>query len=256
MTVHDLNFLHNGLNPLHRRVKLWRTLRLVKQAQHFNFISHSTRNDVCTALKKHVKGGPVIYNGVMDLWDAPMQPCSAAGEPGYLFHIARMTTKKNTHLLIQMMDYLPEYRLVLAGNARQSYMKRLLRLAAGRDNVVFTGTVSQAEKSWLLRHSAALLFPSLSEGFGLPVVESMLMKRPAIVSRLTSLPEIVGEEGYFFDDLTPAAMADTVRRSLQDFADDPAKGDALRKHALQYNWATAVNDYIGYYKEILSGNPD
>lgn len=258
ITIHDVNFMHNEINAMHKKKKLWVMSKRMAKATHFSFISEFTRSDVA----KHFNFGKpsrVIVNGVTNLNTQPQSVyddtlAQMGVEPGYLFHISRWSRKKNVHLLVDMMRHLPEERLVIAGTANEKFgqMLRQRAIEAGHGNITFVGKVSTAQKAALLSRCKGLLFPSRSEGFGLPVVEAMCFGKPSFITRLTSLPEVGGKEAYYFDSFDPADMAKTVREGLDDFATAPEeKAEKLRLRAAQFDWDKAVDGYIDFYLDIL-----
>jgi glycosyltransferase involved in cell wall biosynthesis len=148
----------------------------------------------------------------------------------------------------------PHMKLVVAGPDDHPYMGDVLHAAetaAVKDRVRFAGAVDEPTKRWLYENCRALLFPSLSEGFGLPVVEAMSAGKPAFLSRLTSLPEIGGDAASYFDSFEPEAMAETIRRGLADFDANPQRAAELRAHAARYSWASAATAYWSLYDEVF-----
>ncbi len=259
MTVHDVNFLHNEISSLHKRRKRWLANRRFKRATHFGYISNFTKNDVEANFKLEHIPCKVIYNGVTNLntrsrdeYDKLLDGMNIP--KSYLFHISRWSKKKNVHLIIKMMKYLPNEMLVIAGSSNKKYTEFLKNLVRneGIENVIFVGKVSTEQKAALLSCCKAMIFPSLSEGFGLPVVETMCFGKPSFLTRLTSLPEIGGELEYYFDSLNPEDMAKRVEDGLQDFSSDAiGKGEKLKERASKFNWDNTVENYINYYLDIL-----
>lgn len=259
ITVHDANYLHNDISAWHRRKKTFVMQRRLKQATHLSFISKFTESDI-KAHFRITQPTRVIYNGVTNLNTLPPSAYSHELEgmhlpEHFLFHISRWSRKKNVLLLVEMMQYLPEEHLVLAGSGNKNYEQRLrdtierLQLK----NVTLVGKVSTRQKAALLSRSKALLFPSRSEGFGLPVVEAMCFGKPSFISRLTSLPEVGGDISYYFRSFDALQMAETVRQGLRDFNTAPEqKAAALKARAALFDWDKTVDEYIKYYLDILS----
>lgn len=252
MTVHDLNFLHNRISPIRRWRKRLRTRRDIARADALVYISQFTRTDVERTYHPHVPDR-VIYNGATDLSDAPQAAVEGLPPENFLLHISRMGPKKNVHLLVEMMKHLPEEHLVIMGSAHKSYRRRLEKIVEreGLTNVHFAGRVSDAEKTWGLTHCRGLLFPSMSEGFGLPVVEAMYCGKPVFLAPYTSLPEVGGGEAYYFTKLEPEEMARTVKKGLADMAAQPEKASRLRNHAQKFSWDRAADEYISLYIDLL-----
>jgi glycosyltransferase involved in cell wall biosynthesis len=118
------------------------------------------------------------------------------------------------------------------------------------DRIFFAGPVSEAEKYWYLQQCAAFVFPSLSEGFGLPVIEAMHFGKPVLLSRATSLPEIGGSAAYYFDSFEPAHMSGLAAKAVQDVARN-GKEAAIQQWAAQFSWEAAAREYCALYSRLL-----
>lgn len=253
MTVHDVNFFHNGINRIRVLRKAFRMSRRLKRATHLSFISHFTEGDVKSHFDINVPSR-VIYNGVTDLSGHERKMPGTGLPESYFLHISRLAEKKNVHLLVRMMKYLPEENLVLAGRGRSGYEKRLRKTIEKEklSNVYMAGHVTAEGKAALLGGCKALLFPSKSEGFGLPVAEAMCFGKPVFLSNLTSLPEVGGREAYYFDTLEPEAMAATVISGMDDFnLDAHDKSMRIKKHVAIFDWDKTASEFVRYYLDIL-----
>lgn len=260
MTIHDLNYLHNGISDIHKRKKTFVAQRRVNQMTHLSFISKSTRDDV----KSHLvapQPSRVIYNGVTNLNNPDTDYSSVLSgmrlPDKFLFHISRWVRKKNVVLALEMMRHLPDERLVLAGTGdkRQEQLVFDTIKAYNLTNVTVVGRVSSEQKAALLSRCKGLVFPSRSEGFGLPVVEAMCFGKPAFITNLTALPEVGGDVCYYFKSFDPREMAQVVKEGLADYASNPAaKAAALKARAAMFDWDRAVDEYVQYYIDILSGS--
>jgi len=118
-------------------------------------------------------------------------------------------------------------------------------------NVVVLTSVSDAQKAWLFANCAGLLFPSLAEGFGLPVIEAMHFGKPVFLSRLTALPEVGGEVANYFDSFEGEAMRRVVESGLANHrALDQAED--VKRWASQFNWDRCAQQYLDLYIEQSS----
>ena len=93
-------------------------------------------------------------------------------------------------------------------------------------------------------------FPSLSEGFGLPVAEAMTFGKPVFLSNLTSLPEVGGKEAYYFDDFEPETMAKILHDGLHDFGQNALRQERMRKRAAGFSWPDVAEAYWKLYREV------
>jgi FkbM family methyltransferase len=147
--------------------------------------------------------------------------------PGkYLIYPANFWKHKNHEMLLtafglaRQRGLAPDVRLVCTGapGERQTWLKHAADGLGLKDHVLFPGYVSNAEMLTLMTNSAGMVFPSLYEGFGLPVVEAMVNRVPVACSNVTSLPEIAGEAAILFNPRIPEEIADAMIALTQDGA--------------------------------------
>jgi glycosyltransferase involved in cell wall biosynthesis len=147
----------------------------------------------------------------------------------------------------------PELKLVLAGK-RELHSKRLEKWAEKNDlaeGVVFTGFVSEPELKWLYENAECYVFPSLSEGFGLPGLEAMAHECPVVSSDATCLPEIYGDAAHYFNPKSEHDIADAVRKVINNekFRKDLIKKG--RKQVNKYSWQKTAQETLEAYQEVL-----
>ena len=253
VTIHDINFVHNGNSSSRAmRRRAHRIKRIEKIATHMSFISDFTYRDVMEHFP-FCKPYKIIKNGSQDWTTLKRQEIEGLPQD-FLFHISDAGEKKNVHLLVEMMRYLPQENLVIAGATDPINRKRITDIIDNYalKNVTLLGRVSDEEKAFLLDRCKCFLFPSRSEGFGLPVIEAMCFGKPVVISKLTSLPEIGGDIAYYFDELEPEAMATKTITSCKDFySNEQQNAEATINHARSFSWEKAVDEYIQYYMEIM-----
>lgn len=253
MTVHDVNFFHNNLKKWRIKRKAKRIAERLRMATHLSFISNFAHKDVSDHFQIQVPAR-VILNGVTDQ-SRLANDVAVQGIPEKFFlHISRLAAKKNVHLLVEMMKYLPEENLVLAGKGREPYEQKLRKIIEENNltNVYLIGHVTAEEKAFLYRRCRAFLFPSMSEGFGLPVVEAMCFGKPVFISDRTSLPEVGGDVAYYFAEFQPEKMAEMVRMKISLFQREQEELEIkIKEHAAQFSWRKAADEYLAYYLNIL-----
>jgi glycosyltransferase involved in cell wall biosynthesis len=259
LSIMDLNFLERAeYSDAKKARRLAAVQKKVDDADAIATISAFTADVV----KKHLTipdipvrvihlGNPL--DGIAPLVGRPTEFSGLAGRSFFLF-VGVIHPKKNVKTLLPLLRAFPRMAMVMAGPNDHPYASEV-RQAADElgvgDRLVIPGAVSDRAKLWLYEHCRALLFPSISEGFGLPVVEAMSVGKPAFLSRLTSLPEIGGDVAYYFDSFEPDAMAHVVQRGLEDFDGHPQRASELRAYASRYSWTTAATEYWALYDEVL-----
>lgn len=254
LTVHDLNFLYDESKDAAKKQKYLRQhAQKIQHADHVVAISEYVLNDI----KKHfdVSGKPcsVIYNGCNI--SASVEPAiDASKKPAqdFLYTIGTITDKKNFHVLPPLLAN--NNRLLVISGIVQSeeYKSRIAETARqfGVENrLVFTGAVTEAEKYWYMKNCEAFLFPSLAEGFGLPVIEAMYFGKPVILSTHTSLPEIGGDAAYYFTSFEAGDMEQVLENSLKQYnRNKPA--EKIKQRAAGFNWDVAAKQYLEVYRNF------
>ena len=131
------------------------------------------------------------------------------------------------------------------------FEKRIGELNLQQD-VLRIGYVDDNTLQWLYQNCFAFVFPSLFEGFGLPVLEAMSLGAPVIASGITSIPEIVGDAGILVEPL----KGEEIYRAMLLLSEDPSLrarlGEKALKQASKFNWKAAARAVLECYKELLS----
>ncbi len=249
VTVHDLNYLY-GRHPFSTWRHHRRTLALMRRTDVVVAISQHTADDV----RRHLGWtGPleVIHNGARSFVGTPQQALdgwSTATMRPFLFHLSRMSPSKNPAALIALAQAWPDMQFVLCGPPGNDSNR--MRDSTRLPNVQFHLGITDAQKAWAYSHCSGFVFPSLTEGFGLPPIEAMHFGKPVFLARRTSLPEVGGDVAHYFDDFEPASMRAVVERGLAA-ADVPGRAEAVRLHAAQFNWDRAADRYLSLYRRLL-----
>jgi len=243
LTVHDLIFRH--LPQHHKPLNRWYlnlTLPLYcRRATHIIAVSAQTRRDLSAAYRLPAEKITVIHEAA-DPCFCPQPPETVAAARAryrlperYLLFVGTIEPRKNLGRLLQAFERLHEARLtdalVIVGQRGWLYddFFAALENSPARQAVIFPGFVPDADLPAVYAGAQALAFPSLFEGFGLPVLEAMACGTPVVCSNTSSLPEVVGEAALLVDPTDVDALADALTRVLRD--------DALRRELWQKGWA-------------------
>ncbi|GAB3642808.1 glycosyltransferase family 4 protein [Spirosoma arcticum] len=261
LTIHDLNFLERpDYSEAKKSRKLATLQRSVDRADALTAISAYTASVVQQHLRlPDTKPVRVIANGVAvsarDLrTDGPRPAFLGENDGPYFLFVGVIHPKKNVHTLLPLLEAFPDYRLVLAGPDGHPYAQHVREQAQRlgvADRLLMPGAVDESTKWWLYAHCEAFLFPSLSEGFGLPVAEAMTFGKPVFLSNLTSLPEVGGKEAYYFADFEPENMAKILHDGLHDFGQNPLRQERMKKRAAGFSWPDVAGEYWTLYRELV-----
>lgn len=252
LTIHDLNFLYKP-NYKHRiSGQLAKVQRMINRADHLITISNYVKQDVLQHLNIGNTPLSVIYNGC-NIKSFPdfNNPVYRPNRP-FLFTIGTILPKKNFHVIPCLLKD-TDYELIIAGNANTSYQKQILQEAAHygvQDRVKILGPIDEESKYWYFSHCAAFVFPSIAEGFGIPVIEAMHHGKPVFLSNKTSLPEIGGDLAYYFENFDPVYMREVFAKGMAHYAATQPMA-AIKKHADSFSWDEIGEQYLNVYRSLL-----
>lgn len=264
LTIHDMMFLRELGNTSTQIKKLRQAQRNIAAA---DVIVCSSRYVWDTleqyrhlfSFKPHARI-ELIYNGIcLPRHLARKIDCSRFASlvsTPFLLMSGVLSVQNQQHLLLEMLTFLPEeFQLVLLySDSQPEYVSKIIalvdRLGIGK-RIHLLEDVSPKERIYLMEHCLAYLHPTVAEGFiGVPAIEAMSLGKPTFTSTRAALPEICGEEGYYFDSFEPEAMAEVVRLGLQDFRHDAGKAERLAEWASRYDYEEISRQYAELYQSI------
>ena len=265
VTIHDLIYArfpeaHPGLRALGMRALVPRAAR---RSDRVIADSRSTRDDLGRLLGLDAERIEVIPLGhgtdarERPLAEPEVRTRLSLGERPIALSLSAKRPHKNIAALIDALAQLPAAQrplLVLPGYA--TWHERELReraLQAGvSEDVRMPGWISGAELEGLWAVAECFVFPSLYEGFGLPVLEAMARGVPVACSNASSLPEVAGDAALLFDPRDPAAIARALQRLLSDRELRERLRTLGRERARQFTWKRTAQLTLDCYERVLS----
>lgn len=193
-----------------------------------------------------------------DVFPDKPEPIDTLAGKDFIMYVGRPQPHKNLARLIEAFAILkkthPKLLLVLAGKKDamyDSFIKTAQDYGVGND-VVFTGFIADSQLKWAFQNCKAYVFPSLSEGFGLPGLEAMAHGAPVACSNASCLPEVYQDAVHYFNPLDVNDMAqciDTIISSKTVQADLKKRGIA---HAATFSWSRTAKQTLAVYQKALS----
>lgn len=175
----------------------------------------------------------------------------------FLLYVGNAYPHKNLERLIMafgelITKYLLDYQLVIAGRKDDFHaaLEEEVKRSNLEDRVVFTGYVNDNELAGLYKSASLYVFPSLSEGFGLPGLEAMSYGLPTVSSNATCLPEILGDAVKYFNPKNTHNMAKVISTVLADKSLQQKLIEKGYKQVKKYNWKKTANVTLGVYEKI------
>jgi glycosyltransferase involved in cell wall biosynthesis len=263
-TVHDLSFVTNPEWHTNENVELCRTNVEKARAMGATFlaVSESTRRDLVRLLGIPDARVRVVPNSLDDRSFRPATDYELKRvrekyglPPRFFLFVGSLEPRKNLETLLRAVaEDAGGLSLVVAGGRGWRNDEIRERLAAAGRNVVPIGYVDDVDLPALYAAAIAMVYPSLYEGFGLPLVEAMACGTPVVTTRVSALPETVGDAGVLLDDpLDARALAAALAR----LADDPAERERLSRAGLAraplFSLERTTSALVCLYRELLGG---
>ena len=271
LTVHDLSFVHYPATfPANLVAYLNRVVpRSVGRATHILADSQSTRRDLAALWGVPDDKVTVLYSGVNERFRPVTDATALAavraryglGDGPYVLAVGTVQPRKNYEMLVRAFRAVAQtgpHALVIAGG--RGWLTEGLEAEIARqgvaDRVILPGFVDDADLPALYSAASLFVFPSLYEGFGLPLLEAMACSVPVISSDASSLPEVAETGGEPAALLLPpgdeVAWAAAMLRLLTDDAARQRLVAAGAAQAARFTWQTAARQLAALYKRLLS----
>lgn len=265
VTVHDLGYrVFPHMHPRLQRAYLdWSTRWNVRAAMHLLADSMATKADLITHYAAPAEKISVAYPGFDETLSPARNPATIAAVkarytiPGdYFLYLGTLQPRKNLARLVDAFAALASETsatLVLAGKRGWLYndlIAQTTRLGL-EGRVILTGYVAAADKAALFSGALAFVFPSLYEGFGMPVLEAQACGCPVITSTTSSLPEVAGDAALLVDPGDTAAIAAAMRRLASDAALRETLIERGFSNTRRFSWATCAQTVLDVIEQLV-----
>ncbi|HZY43230.1 MAG TPA: glycosyltransferase family 1 protein [Anaerolineae bacterium] len=264
VTVHDLGYLHfPEAHPPRQRWYLDRSTRWnVRSASRAIADSEATKRDLIDRYHAEADRISVAYPGIDPSIQRVADPIEIDRvkakyniDDDYILYLGTLQPRKNLSRMITAFGQVQSnLQLVLAGKTGW-YADPLFKQVADHSlsaRVLFPGYTAEADKSALLSGATALVFPSLYEGFGFPVLEAMRCGVPVLCSNTSSLPEVSGDAALLIDPLSIESIADGLTRIINDQALRQKLIAAGYAQAKKFSWRSCADDVLKVIQQVLN----
>jgi glycosyltransferase involved in cell wall biosynthesis len=267
LTIHDLSFVHfpetftdSLVSYLNRVVP-----RSIEAASQILADSESTKDDLLAIWGVAPEKVTVLYSGV----DKMFRPVTdnhllqdarrryGIGDEPYLLTVGTVQPRKNYHVLVRALKSISQnhiHNLVIVGGMGWLHEQLQEEIEAQEltERVILAGFVDDSDLPALYSDATLFTFPSLYEGFGLPVLEAMACGVPVISSNVSSLPEVVGDAAVLLSPMDEVGWTETINQLLVDPSLKTRLVAAGFIRARDFTWKNSAVKLLAIYRQLLN----
>lgn len=268
LVIHDLGFEHfpehtpSLVNQYYRKY----TPQYARKADMVVTVSEFSRRDIISRYGVHPQKVRTIYNGANESY-LPMDPATNettrkrfTSGADYFIYVGSIHPRKNVRMLLLAFDALKartprDIKLVIAGRMAWNTddTQAVYESMTYKNDVIFTGHLQQNDLTLLMAAAEAFVYPSLFEGFGIPVVEARYCGIPVITSNSSSLPEVGGPNALYFDPSDTAGMTKAMEQYLANPGHYKSLFSDTSRVRDQFNWNNAAFELENVLEEMIPG---
>lgn len=264
-TIHDVSWREypDLVTPKDRKILNTLIPLSIRKAYRVLTVSHHSMDAINTHFPASRGKVAVIHNGgyqntTDSKYTHPNDTFNAIGDTPYFLYVGTLQPRKNVPFLIEQFlaakrSFEFPHKLVVVGGLTAHNIDPSIKKYQNEEDIVFTDYVSEEDKYRLLAHCFAFCFPSLFEGFGIPVIEAMSFGKPVIASHASCLPEIIGNAGKTI----PVDNTHEWQKALYDLTVSEEEYQELSQASLhkakEYTWEAMGQSTIKVYKSLIEG---
>ncbi|MDD5397158.1 MAG: glycosyltransferase family 1 protein [Candidatus Moranbacteria bacterium] len=271
LTIHDLSYeifpetfsakrraWHSFINPR----------SLCRRADQIIAVSDSTKSDIISNFGIAEQKIKRIHNGIsdeiqkLDRNDPKLMEVKEKYHLpfNFIFYLGTVEPRKNIPALVRAFDHLKsshdpnleKYKLVIAGGKgwKTDSILETMRNAKFTKDIIFTSCITNQDKAAVYTLATLFVYPSLFEGFGIPVLEAMRCGVPVITSNCSSLPEVVDQGGIMIDPDKPDELHVAMKEVLTNREFHSELSARALKQSIRFNWRTSARHTLAIFEKF------
>ena len=263
---HDIAYKHypDHIRRSHKKYYQKNFPKFHKKADHIVAVSNFTKQDIVATYGLETESVSIGYNAT----PSGFKPLSedlkikikqelTGGKP-YFIYVGSLHPRKNVVNLIKAFDLFKiandtEHKLVLVGRMawKNEELKKAYETTVHRDDIIFTGHISNEQLPRYLAAADALTYVSVFEGFGIPILEGMSSGTPVITSNVSSMPEVAGDAALLIDPHDPKSIAGGMQEIISN---KQLRQELIFKgieRAKTFSWSNTANHIYKELKKIV-----
>jgi glycosyltransferase involved in cell wall biosynthesis len=261
VTIHDLIFerFPELYRPLDRRIYRWKARSAARRADRVAAISEQTKRDLVDLYGVPAEKIQVVYQGCHAIFRQPTAPQvreevarRLSLPPVFLLSVGTIERRKNLEVVVRALPGLPGIPLIAVGRATpyQGELVALARELGVEDRLRFLQGPALADLAALYALATLVVYPSLYEGFGLPILEGLCSGTPVVTSRGGCFAEAGGPSSAYADPRDPEEWRETLRALLADPDRRRAMATAGLRHAERFTDAAVADALDATYRQV------
>ncbi len=261
--IHDVAFLQKQkwINPVYKAYYKFFTPRFIKKAAHIFTVSDFSKQEIMEKYKVPAAGIDVLYNGVADTlkplhWSQQNEVREKyTNHTMYFLYVGSIHPRKNLINLLKGFSQFKKWqksnlKLVLAGRLawKNKAFNKLLETYKYKEDVIVLGYLPNEALYKIMASAYALIYPSLYEGFGVPIIEAMRCDVPVIASHNSGMIEASGGAALPIDPTDFTTIGNQLRLVYKD---EQLRNQLIKNgtaHALNFEWSQTVKPLVDYLK--------
>jgi glycosyltransferase involved in cell wall biosynthesis len=265
VTIHDLNYMNIGeyMSPLRRNILKYFIAQSAKRSDHIITISNFSKSQIVRALNIPPRKITVTYNSIKKRPDLPLEFQAIAKIYGirkpYLFALGSSSPHKNIEKLVEAFLILKrkgrvEGQLVISGHIPEmkNNIAPLVKKMRLENDIITTGYIPDSHLVVLYKNAEVFVFPSLYEGFGIPVLEAFYYGAPVACSNVSAIPEIAGDAAVYFNPKDVYDIANAIDLLLKDKNKRLELVSKGRARLNLFTWEKAADITLKVYHDVLN----
>ena len=267
-TIHDICFEHYR-NIFTKKEYLRQKLLIpyaARKSEIIYTVSQHAKNDIISHYKVDPKKVIVTYNAVnadfrklneSELAENDLRDTFGIGSSRYILSVGNLQPRKNLPRLIRAFTKYQknnrDVKLVIVGKKAWMFDSILKEACENSDGIIFTDYVSNKDLVRLYNAADSFIYPSFFEGFGIPPLEAIACGKPVAVANVTSLPEVVGDAGIYFDPFSEEEIENAIQQLLSNDVLREKLKKNQEKQVQKFSWNDTskklVDSYLGLFEE-------
>lgn len=266
VTIHDLTISHFATGkattrplPMYLLKQLgyrWVLANAVKKATRVIVVSETVKQQLCREYRLDPANIAVTYEAG-DL-EPTRETTAIHTPPNYILYVGNAHPHKNLERLVSafviVVKQLPEIKLVCIGKPDYFYqrLKKYVTAQGLEKSIIFPGEVNNFQLATWYQNAAAFVFPSLSEGFGIPGLEAMQNGCPVLASDIPVFREIYGNAAYYFLQTNAPTIAQAIIKVVKDRKIQQRLSQDGKLRARSFSWKKMAQQTLTIYENCLS----